>query len=99
FSRDWSSDVCSSDLARMRIVDKIGYYKKANNVTVFQVNRWKEISDVRKQWAKALNLNEEFMEEFFKLIHDASIRRQTAIINSEDAGKNGVMESQKTDAR
>lgn len=71
--------------ARMRIVDKIGYYKKANNVTVFQVNRWKEISENRKQWAKALNLNVDFMDEFFKLLHDASIRRQTAIINSEDA--------------
>lgn len=85
--------------ARMRIVDKIGYYKKANNVTVFQVNRWKEISDNRKQWVKGLNLNEEFMEDFFKLIHDASIRRQTAIINAEDTGKNGVLENHKTDAK
>jgi chorismate mutase len=74
--------------ARMRIVDKIGYFKKASNVTVFQVNRWKEISENRKQWAKALNLNVEFMDEFFKLIHDASIRRQTAIINSEEPVEN-----------
>jgi chorismate mutase len=74
--------------ARMRIVDKIGYYKKANNVTVFQVNRWKEISENRMQWAKALNLNVDFMDEFFKLIHDASIRRQTAIINSDDSVEN-----------
>lgn len=84
--------------ARMRIVDRIGYYKKENNVTVFQVNRWKEISDNRKQWAKALNLNEEFMEEFFKLIHDASIRRQTAIINSEEA-ENGALANHKTEAK
>lgn len=67
--------------ARMRVVEKIGYYKKSNNVTVFQVNRWKEISENRRKWAESLNLRTEFMDELFKLIHDASIRRQTAIIN------------------
>ena len=75
--------------ARMRIVDKIGFYKKENNVTVFQVNRWKEISENRQQWAKSLRLNEDFMDSLFKLIHDASIRRQTTIMESKvDAIKN-----------
>ena len=73
--------------ARMRIVDKIGYYKKENNVTVFQVNRWKEISENRRNWAKALNLSHDFMDELFKLIHDASIKRQSAIINKNNDDK------------
>ncbi len=68
--------------ARMRLVDKIGYYKKENNVTVFQVNRWNEISKVRNEWAEKLNLNTNFMADLFKLIHDASIKRQTEILNS-----------------
>jgi len=68
--------------ARMRVVDKIAYYKKTNNVTVFQKNRWKEISESRRKLALSLNLNPAFMDEMFKLIHDASIRRQTEIINA-----------------
>ncbi|MGK7396290.1 MAG: chorismate mutase [Candidatus Cyclobacteriaceae bacterium M3_2C_046] len=73
--------------ARMRIVDKIGYYKKANNVTVFQVNRWKEISESRSHWAETLNLNKDFMADLYKMIHDASIRRQTDIINQNSETK------------
>jgi chorismate mutase len=67
---------------RMDIVEEIGQYKKRNNVTVFQKNRWKEISDSRRQWAEKLNLNPDFMAELFKVIHDASIKRQEAILNN-----------------
>ena len=67
---------------RMDIVEEIGQYKKRNNVTVFQKNRWKEISDSRRQWAEKLNLNPDFMAELFKVIHDASIKRQETILNN-----------------
>lgn len=67
---------------RMDIVEQIGLYKKQNNVTVFQKDRWKEIYETRRQWAAKLNLNPEFMSELFKLIHDASIRRQEYIMNN-----------------
>lgn len=67
---------------RMDIVEEIGQYKKRNNVTVFQKNRWKEISDSRKSWADKLGLNPDFMAELFKVIHDASIKRQEAILNN-----------------
>ena len=67
---------------RMDIVEKMGLYKKKNNVTVFQKNRWQEISDSRSKWAEELGLNQEFMWDLFKLIHDASIRRQEHIMNT-----------------
>jgi chorismate mutase len=67
---------------RMDLVEKIGQYKKRNNVTVFQKNRWQEISDTRHRWAEELGLNPEFMAELFKLVHDASIRRQETIMNT-----------------
>lgn len=67
---------------RMDIVEKMGLYKKQNNVTVFQKNRWQEISDSRTKWAEDLGLNPEFMWDLFKLIHDASIRRQEYIMNT-----------------
>lgn len=68
--------------SRMKLVDKIGFYKKRNNVTVFQKARWKEISDSRKEWAEKLNLNAELMSDVLKVIHDASIRRQEYIMNN-----------------
>jgi chorismate mutase len=66
---------------RMRIVDQIGYYKRDNNVTVFQKNRWKEISESRMNWARQLGLDIDFMDEIFKKIHENSIRRQREIMN------------------
>jgi chorismate mutase len=67
---------------RMDIVEKMGLYKKKNNVTVFQKNRWQEISDSRNKWADDLGLNPEFMWDLFKLIHGASIKRQETIMNT-----------------
>ncbi|WP_053404136.1 bifunctional 3-deoxy-7-phosphoheptulonate synthase/chorismate mutase type II [Persicobacter sp. CCB-QB2] len=66
---------------RMKIVDEIGEYKKDNKVTVFQINRYKEMMKARGEWAEELHLNDEFMENVFSLIHDAAIRRQTLIMN------------------
>ena len=67
---------------RMDIVEKMGLYKKKNNVTVFQKDRWQEISESRNKWAEELNLNPEFMWDLYKLIHAASIRRQEHIMNT-----------------
>ena len=69
--------------SRMKIVDQIGFYKRDNNVTIFQKNRWKEMSESRNELARKLGLSEEFMDEIFKIIHENSIKRQTYIMNSE----------------
>ena len=74
---------------RMDIVDQMGHYKKKNNVTVFQKNRWQQISESRSKWAEDLGLNPEFMWDLFKLIHDASIRRQEYIMNTIAEESNG----------
>ena len=74
---------------RMDIVDQMGRYKKKNNVTVFQKNRWQQISESRSKWAEELGLNPEFMWDLFKLIHDASIRRQEYIMNTIAEESNG----------
>jgi chorismate mutase len=74
---------------RMDIVEKMGIYKKKNDVTVFQKDRWQHLSDVRTKWAEDLGLNPEFMWDLFKLIHDASIKRQEFIMNSTTDQKDG----------
>ncbi len=70
---------------RMRIIEKIGDYKKDNNVTVFQLERWKEILETRPQWGKAKLLDKNFIEELYKVIHSESIKIQTDILNKNTA--------------
>jgi chorismate mutase len=66
---------------RMKIVEKIGNYKKDNNITILQVNRWDEILQKRTGYAKALKLSTEFAEKLLELMHSESIRKQTEIMN------------------
>ena len=67
---------------RMSLVEKIGEYKKENNVTIFQVNRMNEIVKSRKEWGDAMSLTGDFVEELYKIIHIASVKRQTEIMSN-----------------
>jgi chorismate mutase len=67
---------------RMALVQKIGEYKRDNDVTVLQVNRWEEILEKRMTLANALKLDKDFVEKFLEMIHGESIRKQTEIMNA-----------------
>lgn len=67
---------------RMSLVEKIGEYKKKNSVTIFQVNRMNDIFKSRKEWGEAMSLTGDFVEEMYKIIHIASVKRQTEILSS-----------------
>lgn len=71
--------------ARMKISEKIGQYKKENNVTILQVNRWEEIIQTRIHLAKAMGLDEGFMRDLLRLVHHESIQVQTKVMNKEEA--------------
>lgn len=73
---------------RTRLIEKIGEYKKDNNVTVFQLERWNEIMQTRPEWAQALHLAPDFIRELYRVIHDESIRVQTEIMNQESESNN-----------
>lgn len=68
---------------RMKIAEKIGEYKRDNNVTILQVSRWDEIVEKRLQLAKALNLSPDFANKYLELIHQESIRRQNEVMNTQ----------------
>ncbi len=72
---------------RMQIAEKIGQYKKDNNITILQVSRWEEILNKRINYGKALKLSGEFTEKLLELIHAESIRKQTEIMNKDAAGQ------------
>jgi chorismate mutase len=72
---------------RMQIAEQIGTYKKDNNITILQVNRWDEILNKRVNYGKALKLSPEFTEKLLELIHAESIRRQTEVMNKHQAGQ------------
>jgi chorismate mutase len=71
---------------RMNIAEQIGTYKRDNNITILQVNRWDEILNKRVNYGKALKLHPDFTEKLLELIHGESIRKQTEIMNNDIAG-------------
>jgi chorismate mutase len=71
--------------ARMKISEKIGQYKRDNNVTILQVNRWEEIIHTRVALGKAMGLDEGFMRDLLRLVHHESIQVQTKVMNKVEA--------------
>lgn len=67
---------------------KIGEYKKANNITILQVNRWEELLKNRMNLGQVMGLNSEFVKEMYSLIHEESIQVQTEIMN---VGRNNAI--------
>jgi chorismate mutase len=69
--------------ARVAIVKQIGRYKKENNVTALQINRWSKLMEDRVNIGKKLEINENFVKTLFQLIHEDSVRMQTEIMDEE----------------
>lgn len=67
--------------SRMEIVREIGRYKKENNVTALQINRWTKLMESRVKMGTEMNLNETFTKILFQLIHEDSVRMQTEIMD------------------
>lgn len=65
---------------RMKIAKKIGIYKKENNITVYQANRWNEIVEKTLKKAIPFDLSEEFVSQLLKAIHQESINHQETIM-------------------
>lgn len=70
--------------ARMKISEQIGQFKKDNQITILQVNRWEEIIHTRVALGLAMGLSEEFSQEMLKLVHRESIQVQTRVMNKAD---------------
>lgn len=69
--------------SRTEIAKEIGRYKKENNVTALQINRWTKLMNNRIALGEKLNLNKTFVQILFQLIHEDSVRMQTEIMDKE----------------
>ena len=67
---------------RMKVAEKIGQYKKDNNITILQTNRWNSILERAFHEGKKLGLSEEFITKYFDAVHMESINHQNKIMNS-----------------
>ena len=67
---------------RMKLSDKIGQYKKDNDITILQTNRWNEILERAFQKGEKLGLSKEFITKYFDAVHLESIQHQNKVMNS-----------------
>lgn len=66
---------------RMKIAKQIGQYKKDNNITILQTNRWNEILERAYQRGEVLGLSQEFVSRYMDAIHLESINLQNKLMN------------------
>ena len=70
---------------RMEVSSRIGEYKKQHNVAVVQMDRWKQILADHVAVGNSLGLDKELVNAVFEAIHQASIRRQSDILDDDTA--------------
>jgi chorismate mutase len=66
---------------RMQVAEKIGSYKKRNNIAILQTNRWSEIMDKTIKKGLDKGLSDDFVANVFRSIHEESINHQERIMN------------------
>lgn len=67
---------------RMGLAQDIGRYKKRNNISILQPERWNEILQAAVEKGRLRNLSDEFVIQLLSAIHQESIRHQTQIMNA-----------------
>ena len=67
---------------RMKVAQKIGEYKKNNDITILQTNRWNEILDRAIAKGNNLGLSDEFVTKYMDAVHMESINQQNKIMNN-----------------
>jgi chorismate mutase len=71
---------------RMEVAEEMGRYKYTHNITILQLQRWKELfADRIKKGSKA-GLDTKFLASLLQLVHEQSIQIQTNVMSGD--GKN-----------
>jgi chorismate mutase len=68
---------------RMSVAEKIGQFKKENNVTILQSSRWDMLLKQRINTGLSKGLSADFVRKIYSAIHEESIQHQKAVMNKE----------------
>ncbi len=61
---------------RMRVVTKVGEYKKKNNIPALDQKRWDQVLTNKKTLAKQAGLSEQLIEDIYNRIHDHALEME-----------------------
>lgn len=61
---------------RLRIVKKVGRYKKERDIPPFDQKRWKKVLDSKMVKAKALGLDPELVRKIYNTIHKFALEQE-----------------------
>ncbi|WP_311136653.1 chorismate mutase [Hymenobacter cellulosilyticus] len=65
---------------RMAVAEKIGVYKKENDITILQTSRWNEVLERAQRQGSSVGLTPEFIEQYFAAVHLESINHQNKVM-------------------
>lgn len=65
---------------RMNLAENIGIYKKKNNITILQPDRWRELLKQTIEKGRDKKLSKDFIINIFKAIHQEAINRQIKVL-------------------
>ena len=69
---------------RMKVVEEIGSYKKANRITILQLKRWNQLIQERIEAGIRSGLSREFILKLLETVHEEGIQRQIDVMNREE---------------
>ncbi|MBN2682365.1 MAG: bifunctional 3-deoxy-7-phosphoheptulonate synthase/chorismate mutase type II [Bacteroidales bacterium] len=72
---------------RMDIVEKIGEFKRKNDITILQLRRWENILKTRTEWGQKLGLDNELIKQMLEIIHKSSIKKQEFVMRRRNGEK------------
>jgi len=68
---------------RLNLVQEIGAIKHKNSMTILQMERWKDVVETRLALGDAAGLERDFLMKILQIIHEESVRIQTAIFEND----------------
>jgi chorismate mutase len=81
--------------SRVKLSEKIGEYKKQNNISIYQPSRWNDILEHSVEKGTNIGLSRSLVSAVLKAIHEDSIAIQSKIMNAQevDIETNGLEET------
>ena len=65
---------------RMAVAEKIGQYKKENDITILQTARWNEVLERATRQGQSVGLSTDFVEQYLAAVHLESINHQNKVM-------------------